>query len=224
LTLLTNDFKCFACEFRTGWDTKHSKYTVGEVYQKLNCPKDFELQYTVISNTSQIQFDAHMYNAVSISSRLSSQLSSQQQQQQRVETPTAFSETILKQQRQKVSPPIMKKTLKRDRREESDIVVVKKARVFAEKKPPRRVQLQQISTNVGAIQGNSHFQGRAFMGSPLPKDVTEIVTKKAQSVFSGKSVFAAAAQSGGSSGSSSSGGSSDDDEEEEILGSGVITS
>ena len=80
---------------------------------------------------------------------------------------------------------------------------------------------QQISSNLGVIQGNSYFQrhSRDFVPN-LPKDVTEVVTQKAQGVFSGKSVFAAAIRSGGSSCSSSDGV---EDEEEEILDRGVIT-
>ena len=229
LSLVRKDFQYFACEFDTEWDMPSSKYTVGEVYEKLKSPKDFELQYTIATNVSQIELDHGVFNVVS---RLDAVAGKVLAQRQNVVTPPLTNSMI---QEQKVSPPIIKA---RKRQRDKDVVVTTAAAkkkklnvaVVAEKKP-RRVQLQQISSSLGAIQGNSYFQQRSrdFV-SKLPKDVTEVVTKKAQGVFSGKSVFSAAIRSGGSScsGSSSSGSGSsssdgEGDEEEEILEHGVIT-
>ena len=234
LSLLRKDLQYFACEFDTEWDTPSSKYTVGEVYEKLNSPKDFELQYVVFSiispfhvsimslkhrytiatNVSQIDLDHGVYNVVGRLDAVAGRALASSREN--VVTPPLSNPS-----EQKVSPPMIKS---RKRERDEDVVAVakkkKKLNVVAVKKP-RRVQLQQISSNLGVIQGNSYFQrhSRDFVPN-LPKDVTEVVTQKAQGVFSGKSVFAAAIRSGGSSCSSSDG---DEDEEEEILDRGVIT-
>eukprot|EP00938_MAST-03A_sp_MAST-3A-sp1_P000274 g274.t1 len=214
LSLLRKDLQYFACEFDTEWDTPSSKYTVGEVYEKLNSPKDFELQYTIATNVSQIDLDHGVYNVVGRLDAVAGRALASSREN--VVTPPLSNPS-----EQKVSPPMIKS---RKRERDEDVVAVakkkKKLNVVAVKKP-RRVQLQQISSNLGVIQGNSYFQrhSRDFVPN-LPKDVTEVVTQKAQGVFSGKSVFAAAIRSGGSSCSSSDG---DEDEEEEILDRGVIT-